>query len=124
VVLTGNVGPNAYSTLQAAGIKIITAVSGTVREVVEAYKSGKLAPPTSGPTVESHFGTGGTTQFPGQGMGRGMGMQNSGFSPPFSSSPPSPLSKDQELEALKEQSKALKSQLDAIMERIERLEKE
>jgi len=73
-VLTGNVGPNAYSTLQAAGVKIITGVSGTVRKVVEAYKMGKIAPPLSGPTVESHFGMGSSAQFPGQGMSGGRGM--------------------------------------------------
>ena len=54
-VLTGNVGPNAFSTLQAAEIEIITGVSGNVRKVIERYKKGVLKP-TQGPSVESKFG--------------------------------------------------------------------
>jgi predicted Fe-Mo cluster-binding NifX family protein len=55
VLLTGNVGPNAYQILQAAGIEIITGASGTVKEVIDRYISGGLKP-TAGPNVESHFG--------------------------------------------------------------------
>lgn len=56
VVLTGNVGPNAFKTLQAAQIKIVTGISGTVKEVYEKYKSGGFDTTTRGPTVDSHFG--------------------------------------------------------------------
>lgn len=59
VILTGNCGPNAFSTLSAAGIEVITGCSGSVRGVVEQYKTQQLQP-VSEPSVASHFGTGAT----------------------------------------------------------------
>jgi predicted Fe-Mo cluster-binding NifX family protein len=55
VLITGNVGPNAFRALSAAGIKIAAGAAGTVREVVERYKKGELSK-TGGPTVNEHFG--------------------------------------------------------------------
>jgi predicted Fe-Mo cluster-binding NifX family protein len=69
VVLTGNCGPNAFRTFGAAGIKVMTGVSGRVREAVEQFKSGQLNHSPE-PNVQSHFGMG---KGQGRGMGRGMG---------------------------------------------------
>lgn len=55
IVITGNVGPNAFQALASAGIKVVTSASGTVREVIERYKRGELRE-TRAPTVGGHFG--------------------------------------------------------------------
>jgi predicted Fe-Mo cluster-binding NifX family protein len=65
VLITGNVGPNAFQALSATGIKIVTGASGTVREVVEKYKRAELRE-TDAPTVRGHFG---------MGMGGGRGQR-------------------------------------------------
>jgi len=54
-VVTGNVGPNAFQTLQAAGIEIFTGASGTIKEAIEKYKRGEFKA-VSGPSVGSHAG--------------------------------------------------------------------
>lgn len=68
VVITGNVGPNAFKTLSAAGINVITGEFGKVRDVIEMYKGGQLKE-TSGATVGEHFG-----MCMGRGGGRRMDM--------------------------------------------------
>ncbi|MFP4545485.1 MAG: NifB/NifX family molybdenum-iron cluster-binding protein [Methanomassiliicoccales archaeon] len=57
-VLTGNVGPNAFSTLDAAGVTVYTGLSGTVKEAVERFKSGDVEE-TQSPTAPPHSGMGG-----------------------------------------------------------------
>jgi predicted Fe-Mo cluster-binding NifX family protein len=59
VLIAGNVGPNAFQALSAAGVAIITGASGTVRQVVEQFKQGELKP-TGAPTVGEHSGMGGS----------------------------------------------------------------
>jgi len=71
VLITGNVGPNAFQALSAAGIKIVTGAYGTVREVVEKYKRGELKE-TGSPTVGGHFG---------MGAGRGRGWRQRRWEP-------------------------------------------
>ncbi len=55
-VLTGNVGPNAFASLHAAGIPIYTGATGTVREAIEKFKSGALQA-VQCPSVADHYGS-------------------------------------------------------------------
>jgi predicted Fe-Mo cluster-binding NifX family protein len=69
VVLTGNVGPNAYHTLSTADIKIVVGLAGiAARQAIEDFKAGKLAY-VAGPSVDAHYDRG----TPPGGLGRGMG---------------------------------------------------
>jgi len=58
LLITGNVGPNAFGALSAAGIEIATGAYGTVKDAVEKFKRGELKK-TGTPTVGGHFGMGG-----------------------------------------------------------------
>lgn len=68
-VLTGNCGPNAHQVLSAGNIKVVTGVSGKVKDAIENYKSGKLTASLQ-PNVADHFGMG-----RGMGHGRGRGRR-------------------------------------------------
>ena len=71
-VITGSCGPNAMQVILAAGVKVYTGQSGTVKDIVEAYKGGKLTAGTQA-NVASHAGMGGTGSGHGKSMGRGRG---------------------------------------------------
>ena len=144
VVLTGNCGPNAFQTFEAAGVKLITGVSGQIRQAVEQYKSNALSSTTAS-NVQSHFGMGtggdmepgmgggigrgmgmgggrgmggggGMGRGGGSGMGRGMGRGMSGSTSIGSGqpAPPSTLTKEDELKSLKDQVSGLSRQIEAI----------
>ncbi len=42
VLLTGYCGPNAFKTVQAAGMKVVSDVTGTVEEAVKTFLSGNI----------------------------------------------------------------------------------
>lgn len=53
-LVTGHVGPKAFSTLQAAGVRVYTGASGTVADAVEQFNKGKLKIAAS-PDVEGQW---------------------------------------------------------------------
>ncbi|ADE35810.1 NifB/NifX family molybdenum-iron cluster-binding protein [Methanohalophilus mahii] len=63
VLITGNVGPNAYEVLSTAGIEVVTTSGVSVKEAIEQYNNGTLGK-VSGPTAKAHAGM-------GRGQGRG-----------------------------------------------------
>ena len=130
-VMTGNCGPNAVQTLSAAGIELFGEQAGTVREVVERFKNGRLKP-TSEATVDSHFGMNaesgmgrgggmgdgrgvGRGMGGGRGRGRGMGMSGSAGSIRKTGGT---RSKDQELVDLKQQVDSLNKKMKEVISRI------
>ena len=42
IVITGNVGPNAFKTLTTAKVKIFLVKKQTVQQAIDSYKEGKL----------------------------------------------------------------------------------
>jgi len=53
-VVTGNVGPKAFSALQAGQVAVYTGAGGSVREAVEQFKAGGLAAAENA-NVEGHW---------------------------------------------------------------------
>ena len=132
-VLTGNCGPNAYQTLSAAGVRVITGASGKMKDAIEDFKAGKLQA-SSQPSVGDHYGMGiGIRMGPGMGMergrgiGRGMGRgKGMGMGMGMGSGPemmPQEVSPEQAREMLKSQAQALSQQLNEVQRRLKELQK-
>ncbi|MBN1569808.1 MAG: NifB/NifX family molybdenum-iron cluster-binding protein [Acidobacteria bacterium] len=130
-VLTGHCGPNAYQVLSAAGIQIITGVSGKIKDIIEDYRAGKFKRSQQA-DVPDHYGAGSAPgSGGGGGMGRGMGMGKGcgrgrgmagGMTPPAEPATP-PSRSGQDLQELKNQAQTIAQQLADIQRRIQEMEK-
>lgn len=94
-VVTGNVGPNAYQVFQSANIPVYLFEAGTIREAVEACRTGRLSA-IGAPSNPEH-----------------AGMKQR-----------SAASRAQEIAALKQTASELRQQLANILEQLDRLEGE
>jgi len=108
VVLTGNLGPNAFDVLQAAGVPGYLIAEGTIRQAVEAYVAGQRDP-MAGANVAAHAGM--------RGSGRRMPSADQAQTTPSTV-------REAELAGLRETLKSLRQQLAETMEKIEKLERE
>jgi len=115
-VITGNCGPNAFRVFGAAGIEVISGVSGPVRQVLEQFRAGTLNAAPS-PSVQNHFGMGGGAT---RGMGMGRGMRQSGGAPPSPANGAGENSAD--VSSLKDRAKDLQKELEDLQKRINKLE--
>ncbi len=52
-VITGNIGPNAFKALNAAGIQILIEPPASILQIIEKYNTGKIQQ-TQAPTVSGH----------------------------------------------------------------------
>jgi len=123
VVLTGNCGPNAYQTLSAAGIQVVTGVSGPIRDAVEAYGAGRFRASTQA-SVGDHYGMGmgsggGMGRGRGMGMGRGLGL---GSGAPPMAEPSAGGTNQEEVSLLRNETQMLRRQLAEMQKRLEELE--
>lgn len=142
-VITGQVGPNAFQTLSAIGVRIHEIMGGTVRQVIEAYKAGQL-PSISQPgpshgsirmsTAPDRVGMGmwagirpgragaGRGRRGGMGPGFGPWQAGTGFGPGQTRFAPPQMSKEQEIQVLKQQAEMLGKQFEEINRRLQELE--
>jgi predicted Fe-Mo cluster-binding NifX family protein len=133
VLISGNIGPNAFQVLSTAGVKIATGAYGTVKEAIELYKNGKLSE-AGASTVSAHagmgsgFGMGGGRGGGGRGRGMGRGMDSNMMQQqPIPSQAPqepiTPRTKEEELELLSDMAGRLEKELGVVKSRIEELKR-
>ena len=75
-VLAANLGPNAESALRTTGIRIVTGVTGQVKEALERYKRGELEVSESDPPERIN-----AKSSPGETTRRGLGPGGECFCP-------------------------------------------
>ncbi|MDD3580885.1 MAG: NifB/NifX family molybdenum-iron cluster-binding protein [Desulfobacca sp.] len=143
VVLTGRLGPNALQVFAASGIKVAMDVEGTVAEVLEAFKAGRIVAQDVGsaanpPGMGSGRGMGG-----GRGLGGGRGMGGGGrclgrgswptepaytpgpglgTGPAPARAPAAPRTQQEEIAQLRETARSIEEQLRQIQVRLRELE--
>ena len=54
VMLCGGLGPKAVKMFEGFGVEVYIGASGTVREAIDAYKSGKLSEATDANACKEH----------------------------------------------------------------------
>ncbi len=104
VVLTVNMGPNSGEVLTAAGVKIITGVTGTLREAVERYKRGDFSAKENEKVIFSEP----------KHLHPHHESEHRGFSG---------INVEREIADLKDEIKALSERTKKLLERLEKLEK-
>lgn len=109
-VVTGNVGPNTFGVLQAAGVPVYFCGSGTVREAIAAYKAGQLQL-LEAASVPTHSGI--------------RRVAESDERSRLDAIPPVPsasfASREEEIAALEEMAGELRDRLAQVLERLDRL---
>ena len=54
VLMTGYCGPKAFATLEAGGVKVVSDMTGTIRDAVAAFKAGTITYSTAA-NKEAHW---------------------------------------------------------------------
>ncbi len=97
-VITGNVGPNAYQVLEAAGVSIYHGQGMTAQAAIDAFKSGEL--------------------------GAMPGANQAGHASPGPGAPPPNAGQSDELQMLKEEVVELRQAVATLLEKIDALTKD
>ncbi len=102
MVITGGIaGPNSSMVLAQAGIPVVSNFAGTVRDAVEAVKSGNITPEKAA--------------LPGPAPMPGYA--------PYAPQPYAGMNKDEEIRMLEEEKKYIEERLKEIKKRLRELEK-
>ncbi len=132
-VVAGVCGPNSFDTLSAAGVQVVTGVSGTAGEAVGYFAGaipGAAQVPPAGAPSQQETPVGPTAGAPGGGFGRGRGGgwgRGMGFGMGPAAQGPyiaGQLAPEQEKEMLGAQLAQLEEALRTIRQRLEELEQE
>jgi predicted Fe-Mo cluster-binding NifX family protein len=119
-LITGNVGPNAFEVLSAAGIETMTGANGTVRHALELYKSDILQS-AAGATVGAH--TGMPAMASGQGADQAKGMEHMAGKSAQDAPVQALITKEQKISILEDELEQANLQLVQIKKKLEDMKK-